>query len=275
MGSLCSNGEIQRKHGHGFIRQSTVSRAKVARHELSGHDDNDRDPDGPPLTPSGLLALLRVTPMRSLQAIQSKSRRRPLPRSTRAIRAETEGASTSQKPAKDPKDANEATKTPASEKPTNGSEAGRQPPASKNRAATAATKNTTSASSKLTRKTKEATASSKPAPKKAVVKKPATKQLPKKKSAAKEGRRTAWLPPTRTDVLLPGSHEAVSSESSDTDTPNHGIVTDDGAFTSHDGPAPRASASPQPHTAMANFVTAQPQERSPSPDLSLQLDYEE
>ncbi|KAE9044629.1 hypothetical protein PR003_g9153 [Phytophthora rubi] len=94
-------------------------------------------------------------------------------------------------------------------------------------------------------------------------------------SEEEERRRTARLPPTRTDVLLPGSHEAVSSESSDTDTPNHGVVTDDGAFTSHDGPAPRASASPQPHTAMANFVTAQPQERSPSPDLSLQVDYEE
>ncbi|KAE9281227.1 hypothetical protein PR003_g27739 [Phytophthora rubi] len=55
-----------------------------------------------------------------------------------------------------------------------------------------------------------------------VVKKPAAKQLPKKKGSAKENSKTPKLPPKRTDVL---PHEEVSSESSDTDTPNPGYVS--------------------------------------------------
>ncbi|KAE8972600.1 hypothetical protein PR001_g26555, partial [Phytophthora rubi] len=75
----------------------------------------------------------------------------------------------------------------------------------------------TPASPKATRKAKKVTASSKPAPKKPVVKKPAAKQLPKTKGASKEGQKTLKLPPKRTDVLLPGPHMDVNSDSSDTD----------------------------------------------------------
>ncbi|KAE9328350.1 hypothetical protein PR003_g15805 [Phytophthora rubi] len=185
---------------------------------------------------------------------------------------EAKDASTSKKQAKE---ANEAKKTSASEKPASGTEAGGQPPASTKRAAAVATKKKTPASLKPTRKTKTATASSKPAPKKAAAKKLAAKQLSKKKGAAKEGPKTPKLPPKRTYVLLPVPHEEVSSESSDTGIPNHGLVTYDGPLASHDREAPRASTSPPPHPAMANFVTTPPQGRSPSPDPSLRVGYEE
>ncbi|KAE8907618.1 hypothetical protein PF010_g14496 [Phytophthora fragariae] len=124
---------------------------------------------------------------------------------------EAKDALTSKKQAKD---SPEAKKTPASEKPASGTEAGRPSPASKKRSAAVATKKKkTSASLKPTQKTKKAAASSKPAPKKAALKKPAAKQLPKKKGPAKESLKTPKLPPKRTDVLLPGPHEEVSSES--------------------------------------------------------------
>ncbi|GMG15183.1 unnamed protein product [Phytophthora fragariaefolia] len=117
-----------------------------------------------------------------------------------------------------------AKKTPASEKPTTGAEAERKPPGSKKLAVAAAKKNT-SASVKPTRKTTKTTASSKLAPKKPAVKKPAAKQLPKTEDATKGHRKTTVLPPKRMDVLLPGPHEEVSSGSSDTDTPNPGLIT--------------------------------------------------
>ncbi|KAE8896013.1 hypothetical protein PF003_g20021 [Phytophthora fragariae] len=81
------------------------------------------------------------------------------------------------------------------------------------------------ATPKSTRKTKKVAASSKPASKKPPVKKPAAKQLPTKKGSAKEAPKTPKLPPKRTDVRLPGPYEEVSSDSSDTDTPNPGYVS--------------------------------------------------
>ncbi|KAE9163533.1 hypothetical protein PF002_g31836 [Phytophthora fragariae] len=60
----------------------------------------------------------------------------------------------------------------------------------------------------------------KPVVKKPVVKKPAAKQLPKTKGSSKEGLETLKLPPKRSAVLLPGPHEDVSSDSSDTVIPN-------------------------------------------------------
>ncbi|KAE8977841.1 hypothetical protein PF011_g23488 [Phytophthora fragariae] len=136
-------------------------------------------------------------------------------------------------------------------------------------AATKAKTKKASASSKLTRWTKKVTASSKPASRK-----PAAKQLPKKKGTAKEGPKTPKLPPKRTDVLLPAPHEEVSSESSDTDTPNPGLIDDAGPAASRHSNAPRASASSPPRPAKANAATTPPQGRRPSPDPSLQVDYE-
>ncbi|KAE9008439.1 hypothetical protein PR003_g15941 [Phytophthora rubi] len=105
--------------------------------------------------------------------------------------------------------------------------------------------------------------------------KPAAKQLPKKRGTAKEGPKTPKLPPKRTDVLLPGPHEEVSSESSDTDTPNPGLIDDTGPAASRHSNAPRASVSSPPRPTKANAATTPPQGRSLSPDLSLQGDYEE
>ncbi|KAE8968299.1 hypothetical protein PF002_g17581 [Phytophthora fragariae] len=127
----------------------------------------------------------------------------------------------------------------------------------------------TPASPKPTRKAKKVTASSKPAPKKPVVKKPASKQLPKTKGSSKEGQKTLKLPPKRSAVLLPGPYEEVSSDSSDTDTPNPGYVS--GA----DSPAPRARTSTKDHAASANDALTSPPGRSPSPHPSLEVDYEE
>nr|KAE8949533.1 hypothetical protein PF009_g950 [Phytophthora fragariae] len=122
----------------------------------------------------------------------------------------------------------------------------------------------TPASSKPTRKAKKVTASSKPAPKK-----PAAKQLPKTKDSSKEGQKTLKLPPKRSAVLLPGPHEDVSSDSSDTDIPNPGYVS--GA----DPPAPRARASTKDHAVSSNDAPTSPPGRSPSPHPSLEVDYEE
>ncbi|GMF31576.1 unnamed protein product [Phytophthora fragariaefolia] len=160
----------------------------------------------------------------------------------------TKGASASKKHGND---MNDEKKTPAPEKPT--------------------TDEKTPASTKPTRKT---TASSKPAPKQPAVKKPAAKQLPKK-NTTKETRRTTRLPPKRTDVMLPGPHEEVSSDSSDTDTPNPALVTGAGLPVGDASQAPRAQTSTTGPAASANSATMPPPKRSPSPDPSLRVDYEE
>ncbi|KAE8902054.1 hypothetical protein PF003_g14176 [Phytophthora fragariae] len=170
-------------------------------------------------------------------------------------------ASASKKPANDTK---EAKKTPASKKHA------KKPASTKPKVAAAKAKaKKTPASPKATRKAKKVTASSKPAPKKPVVKKPAAKQLPKTKGVSKEGPKTLMLPPKRTDVLLPGPHEDVSSDSSDTDTPNPGYVS--GA----DSPAPRARTSTKDDAASAKDAPTSPPGRSPSPHPSLEVGYEE
>ncbi|KAE8982180.1 hypothetical protein PR002_g23602 [Phytophthora rubi] len=180
----------------------------------------------------------------------------------------------------------------ASKKPANATEEAKEPPASKKHAdeakkmpaskkpTVAATKTKvkakkTPASPKPPRKTKKVTASSKPAVKKPAVMKPAAKQLPKKKGTAKESPKTPKLPPKRTDVLLPGPHEEVSSESSDTDTPNPGYVSGAGSPVADVPQAPRARAPTKDHAASANCATTSPPGRSPSPDPSLWVDYEE
>ncbi|KAE9164571.1 hypothetical protein PF002_g31569 [Phytophthora fragariae] len=162
--------------------------------------------------------------------------------------------------------------TPASKKHAKDAGEAKKPASQKPKVAAAKAKKTP-ASPKAMRKAKKMTASSKPAPKKPVVKKPAAKpaakQLPKTKGASKEGPKTLKLPPKRTDVLLPGPHEDVSSDSSDTDTPNPGYV---GVA---DSPAPRARTSTKDHAASANDATTSPPGRSPSPHPSLEVDYKE
>ncbi|KAE9214043.1 hypothetical protein PF005_g4551 [Phytophthora fragariae] len=122
---------------------------------------------------------------------------------------------------------------------------------------------------------KKVTASSKPVPKKPAVKKPAAKQPPKKKGSAKEDPKTPKLPPKSTDVLRPGPHEEVSSDSSHTDTPNPGY-DNGGASPGVDIPQdPRARAPTEDHAASAKCATTFPQGCSPSPDPSLRVDNEE
>ncbi|KAE9060967.1 hypothetical protein PF002_g19118 [Phytophthora fragariae] len=89
------------------------------------------------------------------------------------------------------------------------------------------------------------------------------------KGSSKEGQKTLKLPPTLSAVLLPGPHEDVSSDSSDTDIPNPGYVS--GA----DSPGPRARASTKDHAASANDAPTSPPGCSPSPHPSLEVDYEE
>ncbi|KAE8901851.1 hypothetical protein PF005_g5540 [Phytophthora fragariae] len=175
-------------------------------------------------------------------------------------------ASASKKPANDQEEAKE---TPASKKHAKDASEAKKPASKKPKVAAAKAKaKKTPASPKPTRKAKKVTASSKPAPKKPAAK-PAAKQLPKTKGASKEGQKTLKLPPKRTDVLLPGPHEDVSSDSSDTDTPNPGYVS--GA----DSPAPRARTSTKDHAASAKDAPTSPPGRSPSPHPSLEVDYEE
>ncbi|GMF57315.1 unnamed protein product [Phytophthora fragariaefolia] len=138
----------------------------------------------------------------------------------------------------------------------------------------ASQKKKTSASKKPTRKTAKTTASPKPAPKKPAVKNPAAKQLPKK-DAPKEARRTSRLPPKRTNVLLPCPHEEVTSDSSDTDTPNPALGTGDDSPVGDASQAPRAQSSPAGPAASATSATTPPPMRSPLPDPSLRVDYEE
>ncbi|KAE9299318.1 hypothetical protein PF008_g23283 [Phytophthora fragariae] len=131
----------------------------------------------------------------------------------------------------------------------------------------------TPASPKDTRKTKKVSASSKSTPKKPMVMKPAAKQLPKKKGSAKEDPKTPKLPPKRTDVLRPGPHEDVSSDSSDTDTPNPRYVSGGHSPVADASQAPRAQAPAKGPTASPNCATTSPQGRSPSPHPSLEIDY--
>ncbi|KAE8972055.1 hypothetical protein PF011_g25793 [Phytophthora fragariae] len=178
-------------------------------------------------------------------------------------------ASASKKPANNTE---EAKKTPASKKHAKDACEAKKPTSKKPKVATAKAKKTPT-SPKATRKAKKVTASSKHAPKKPVVKKPAAKpaakQLPKTKGASKEGPKTPKLPPKRTDVLLPGPHEDVRSDSSDTDTPSPGHVS--GA----DSPAPRAWTSTKDDAASAKDAPTSPRGRSPSPHPSLEVDYED
>ncbi|KAE9159535.1 hypothetical protein PF005_g32001 [Phytophthora fragariae] len=175
-------------------------------------------------------------------------------------------ASASQKPANDTE---EAKKTPASKKHAKDAGEAKKLASKKPMVAAAKAKaKKTPTSPKATRKAKKVTASSKPAPKKSVVKKPAAKQLPKTKGESKESPKTTKLPPKRTDVLLPGPHEDVSSDSSDTDTPNPWYVS--GA----DSPAPRARTSTKDDAASAKGAPTSPPGRSPSPHPSLEVDYE-
>ncbi|KAE8998884.1 hypothetical protein PF010_g11937 [Phytophthora fragariae] len=172
---------------------------------------------------------------------------------------------------KKPADATEtAKKSPASTK--HAVEAKKLPASKKPKVAATKTKTKvkakTPASPKPARKTKKVAASSKPAPKKPV-KNPAAKQLPKKKGPTKESQKTLKLPPKRTNVLLPGPHEVVSSASSDTDTPNPGYLS------GGDSPARRTRASTKDHATSANDATTSPPGRSPSPQPSLEVDYEE
>ncbi|GMF68307.1 unnamed protein product [Phytophthora fragariaefolia] len=108
----------------------------------------------------------------------------------------------------------------------------------------------------------------------AAVKKPAARQ-PSKKDAPKEDRRTSWLPPKRTDVLLPGPYEGVTSDSSDTDTPNPALVTGDDSPVGDASQAPRAQASPTGPATSTTSATTPPPKRSSSQDPSPRVDYEE
>ncbi|KAE8902991.1 hypothetical protein PF005_g26744 [Phytophthora fragariae] len=166
-------------------------------------------------------------------------------------------ASAFKKPAKDTEEAKE---TPASKKHAKDAGEAKKPASKKPKVAAAKAKaKKTSASPKPTRKTKKVTASSKPA----------TKQLLKTKGSSKEVQKTLKLPPKRSAVLLPGPHEDVSSDSSDTDIPNPGYVR--GA----DSPAPRARTFTKGHAASANDAPTSLPGHSPSPHPSLEVDYEE
>ncbi|GMF51315.1 unnamed protein product [Phytophthora fragariaefolia] len=171
-------------------------------------------------------------------------------------------------------DMSEEKKKPATEKPTIGAKTEKSPPTSPKLTPAASKKKKTSASKKPTRKTAKTNASPKPAPKKPAVKKPAAKQ-PSKKDARKEDRRTSRLPPKRTDVLLPGPYEGIASDSSDTDTPNPALATGDDSLVGDASQAPRAQASPAGPATSATSATTPPPKRSPSPDPSLRVDYEE
>ncbi|GMF45652.1 unnamed protein product [Phytophthora fragariaefolia] len=171
-------------------------------------------------------------------------------------------------------DMSEEKKKPATEKPTISAKTETSPPASPKLTPAASKNKKTSTSKKPMRKTTKTTASPKPAPKKPAVKKPAAKQ-PSKKDAPKEDRRASRLPPKRTDVLLPGPYEGVASDSSDMDTPNPALVTADDLSVGDASQAPRAQASLAGPATSATSVTTPPPKRSPSPDPSLRVGYEE
>ncbi|GMF49818.1 unnamed protein product [Phytophthora fragariaefolia] len=99
-------------------------------------------------------------------------------------------------------------------------------------------------------------------------------------AASEEGRHEGDPPDRaaaskRTDVLLPGPHEEVSSDSSDTDTLNPALVTGADPPVGDASQAPRAETSRSGPAASANSAITPPPKRSPSPDPSLRVDYEE
>ncbi|KAE9009815.1 hypothetical protein PF004_g2375 [Phytophthora fragariae] len=165
------------------------------------------------------------------------------------------GASASKKPENDTEEVKGA---PAYRKHANDAAEAKKPPTSKKLTASAA---------KAKTKAKKTPASSKPTRR--------ANKLPKEKGTANESPKTPRLPPKRTDVLLPGPHEEVSSESSDTVTPNPGYVSGADSPVADVSQAHRARASTKDHAASANCAVTSPQGRSPSPDPSLQVDYEE
>ncbi|KAE9163560.1 hypothetical protein PF005_g30394 [Phytophthora fragariae] len=147
---------------------------------------------------------------------------RPAPDALRAV-----GPIKTHADAPTPSDMEEKPPAPASMKHSGDPEVAKAASASKKPANDTEEAKKTPASPKATRKAKKVTASSKPVVKKPTAK-PAAKQLPKTKGVSKEGPKTLKLPPKRTDVLLPGPHEDVSSDSSDTDTPNPGSDVHEG-----------------------------------------------
>ncbi|KAE8975038.1 hypothetical protein PR001_g25824 [Phytophthora rubi] len=158
----------------------------------------------------------------------------------------------------------------ASKKPANDTEETKETPASKKHAKdvgdakTPASKKPKVAAAKA--KAKKTPASSKPTRK---AKNFFEARCQAAKGSSKEGQKTLKLPPKHSAVLLPGPHEDVSSDSSDTDIPNPGYVS--GA----DSPAPRARTSTKDHAASANDAPTSPPGCSPSPHPSLEVDYEE
>ncbi|KAE8978381.1 hypothetical protein PR001_g24861, partial [Phytophthora rubi] len=269
-GKHLSQRGIQRKREHCLIRQSTPNRAHAHTARPTGHDDGDSDHRAArPRRPSGCRPYQaprrRAIPNRHGGEASGACFQEALGRSgggegrvgfqeACGYDGDGDGAAST----KHAKAADVAKKLTASKKP--------KVAATKARAKVNAK---TPASPKATRKTKKVAASSKPAPKKPVTKKPAAKQLPKKKGPTKERPKAPKLPPKRTDVLLPGPHEEVSSDSSDTDIPNPGYVS--GA----DSPVPRTRSSTKGNAASANDATTSPPGRSPSPHPSLEVDYEE
>ncbi|KAE8997311.1 hypothetical protein PR003_g14930 [Phytophthora rubi] len=200
---------------------------------------------------------------------------RPAPDALRAV-----GPTKPHADASAPSDMEEKPTAPASKKHSGDPEAAKdatkdadeakEPPVPKKPKAAAAKAKAkqTPASPKATRRTKKVAASSKPTPKKAMVKKPATKQLPKKKGSSKEDPKTPKLPPKRTDVLRPGPHEEVTSDSSDTDTPNPGYVSGGHSPVADASQALRAQAPAKGPAASSNRAATSPQGRSPSPHPS-------
>ncbi|KAE8957363.1 hypothetical protein PR001_g31399, partial [Phytophthora rubi] len=181
-------------------------------------------------------------------------------------------ASASKKPANDTEEAKETLASTKHAKEAGGAKA--LPASKKPKVATTKAKAKAKASPKSTRKAKKVAASSKPASKKPAVKKLAAKQLPTKKGSAKEDPKTPKLPPKRTDVLLPGPYEEVSSDSSDTDTPNPGYVSGGHSPVADASQALRAPAPAKGAAASANCAVTSPQRRSHSPHPSLEVDYE-
>ncbi|GMF41065.1 unnamed protein product [Phytophthora fragariaefolia] len=104
---------------------------------------------------------------------------------------------------------------------------------------------------------------------------------PKLTAAAVQKKKTsASKKPTRkttktTASSKPAPKKGITSDSSDTDTPNPALVTGAGSPVGDASQAPRAQASPAGPAASANSATTPPPKRSPSPDPSLRVDYEE
>ncbi|KAE8976834.1 hypothetical protein PR001_g25303 [Phytophthora rubi] len=205
-------------------------------------------------TPLGLLALPRHTPTRLLQAMKRKSLRRLLPRSTRAIRRKR----------KTPREGRGRSEEDARFQEAHGR--GNQNEGEGEEDARLA---------EAPAEDEEGDRFFEACSVEALGEEARCQAASKKKGFAKEGPKTPKLLPKRTDVLLPGPPEESSSESSDTDTPNPGLIDDAGSAASRHSNAPRVSALLPARPDKANAATTQPQGRSPSPDPSLQVDYEE